>query len=216
MGGGEGGRKRKRRKRRRKRKRKRRKNKGKGGEQDNLPPGWKDKPLVGLKVFTNNCRGYNSKKESIEADVIKAVCPDVINLSETLYRNKSKINHEKYVSFTQNQADGAGGGGIVTMVSSHLKSHTTKVVADNKYDEFMVTRLDHVKPPLNIVHIYGQNEGRAGQQNILEGWTQILAELGKIEARKEVALVVGDLNRAVGNNELGVKGNTNKVSYGGN
>jgi hypothetical protein len=80
----------------------------------------------------------------------------------------------------------------------------------------MVTRLDHVKPPLNIVHIYGQNEGRAGQQNILEGWTQILAELGKIEARKEVALVVGDLNRAVGNNELGVKGNTNKVSYGGN
>ena len=67
----------------------------------------------------------------------------------------------------------------------------------------------------SIVHIYGQNEGRAGQQNVLDGWTEILGELGKIEARDEVALIVGDFNRAVGNGNLGVEGNTAKVSYGG-
>ena len=72
-----------------------------------------------------------------------------------------------------------------------------------------------MKPPFNIVHIYGQNEGRAGQQNILEGWKEILKELGNIKARNEGARVVGDLNRAVGSSELGVKGNSEKVSYGG-
>ena len=79
----------------------------------------------------------------------------------------------------------------------------------------MVSRLDHVKPALNIVHVYGQTEGRAGQHKVLEGVKEILKELGNIEARNEFALVLGDLNRAVGNGELGVKGNTDKVSYGG-
>ena len=108
-----------------------------------------------MKVFTNNCRGNNSKKESINEHVINVLQPDIINFSETLYRNKARINHKKYVSFTQNQANGAGGGGIATMVSNHLKSHATKVEGNNEYDKFMVTRLDHVKPPLNIVHVYG-------------------------------------------------------------
>ena len=102
------------------------------------------------------------------------------------------------------KADGAGGGSIVTIVANQLKSLAIKVESNNKLDEFMVTRMDHVKPALNIVHIYGQNEGRAGQQKVLDGWTEILAELGKIEARDEVALVVGDFNRAVGNSDLGV------------
>ena len=66
----------------------------------------------------------------------------------------------------------------------------------------MVTRLDHVKPALNIVHIYGQSEGRAGQAKIIAGWTEILKELSSIEERDEVALVVGDMNRAIGNDEL--------------
>ena len=101
------------------------------------------------------------------------------------------------------------------MVSNHLKLHTTKVEGNNQYDKFMVTRLDHVKPLLNIVHIYMQHEGRAWQEKLLEGWKEILAELNNIEARYEVALVVGDLNRAVGNGKLGVEGTTAKVSYGG-
>ena len=125
------------------------------------------------------------------------------------------MNHKEYVSFSQNRADGAGGGGIATLVSNHLKCHATKVTSNNEYDEIMVTRLDHVRPALNIIHVYGQTEGRAGQQNVLEGWTEILKELGKIEARKELALVLGDFNRAVGSGKLGVDGNSDKISYGG-
>ena len=130
-------------------------------------------------------------------------------------RNKAKANHKDYVSFSQNRADGAGGGGIVTMVANNLKAYATKVTSNNKHDEFMVTRLDHVKPALNIIHVYGQTEGRAGQQKVLEGCAEILKELTNIEARKELALLVGDLNRAVGRGELGIEGNSSKISYGG-
>ena len=147
--------------------------------------------------------------------MIQKLRPDIINFSETLLRNKAKVNHKDYVIFSQNRADGAGGGGIATMVANHLKVSATKVSSNNEYDEYMVTRLDHVKPALNVIHIYGQNEGRAGHQKVLEGWTEILKEIGSIEARKEMVLVLGDLNRAVGNDELGVLGNTAKVSYGG-
>ena len=168
-----------------------------------------------MKIFTNNCRGFNSKKESIEKDIVEKLRPDVMNLSETLLRNKAKASNKEYISFNQNRAEGAGGGGIVTMVSKHLKAFATKVSSNNKYDEYMVTRLDNVKPALNIVHVYGQTEGRAGRQQVLEGWTEILKELANIEATKELALLVGDLNRAVGGGELGVEGNSSKISYGG-
>ena len=181
----------------------------------NLPTGGNSNTKISLKIFTNNCCGFNSKKESIEKDVGEKLRPDIINLSETLLRNKAKASNKEYVSFSQNRAEGAGGGGIVTMVSNHLKAHATKVASNNNYDEYMVTRLDNVKPALNIVHVYGQTEGRAGQQQVLEGWTEILKELANIEARKELALLVGDLSRAVGKGKLGVEGNSGKISYGG-
>ena len=50
---------------------------------------------------------------------------------------------------------------------------------------------------------------------VLEGWKQILNELSLIEARQEAALIIGDLNRAVGAGEEGVRGNKSQVSYGG-
>ena len=180
-----------------------------------LPPGWMDRETVDLCIYSNNCRGFNSKQESFQENVVEALRPDVINLEETLLRNKAQIKIKDYISFSLNRPDGAGGGGISTSVAEYLKPFVTMVSKDNEYDEFMVTRFEHVKPALNIIHIYGQNEGRAGPAKILEGWTRILTEINRIEARNEVALIVGDLNRAVGNDHLGVRGNKPKVRSGG-
>ena len=165
--------------------------------------------LNSIRIFSNNCRGYKSKKESIEKYVI------VINLEETMLRNKTKINHREYFTFGLNRPDGAGGGGIATMVENSLKKHATKVAENNENDEYMIVRLEHVKPALNIVHIYGRIESRTGSEKVLEGWKQILQELSRIQAKKEAILILGDLNRAVGDGLHGVNGNRKQVSFGG-
>ena len=171
--------------------------------------------MTSLRIFTNNCRGYTCKKESVIKYVIDKLQPDVINFEETLLKNKTRINLENYFSFCQNRPEGAGGGGIATMVSNSIKSNATKIAQNNQHDEYMVVRLDHIKPALNIFHIYGQVEKRAGPEKVLEGWTQILQELGRIEATQEAILIVGDLNRAIGDDDAGVEGNKKEVSYGG-
>ena len=56
----------------------------------------------------------------------------------------------------------------------------------------MVVRLEHVKPAINIVNIYGRVEGRTGSQKVFEGWTEILKELKEIEAREEATLLICD------------------------
>ena len=85
-------------------------------------------------------------------------------------------------------------------------------------DEYLVTRLEHVEPVLNVINVYGQQEGRNGQEGrdkVLESWVRIKKELSFIEMRGEAALLIGDFNRAVGNDDLGVVGNKKNVSYGG-
>ena len=171
--------------------------------------------MTNVRIYSNNCRGYTSKKESIEKYVIEQLAPDIINLEETMLKNKSKINHKDYCTFGLNRANGSGGGGIATMVANTIKKHATKVSENNDQDEYMIVRLEHVKPALNIVRVYGRIESRAGNEKILEGWKQFLAELKRIQVKQEAILILGDLNRAVGDGEMGVEGNKDQVSYGG-
>ena len=72
--------------------------------------------VASIRIFSNNCRGYNSKKDSVEKHVIEQLRPDVINLQETMLRNKSNIKQKEYFSFCMNRPEGAGGGGIATLV----------------------------------------------------------------------------------------------------
>ena len=71
-----------------------------------------------------------------------------------MLRNKAKIHHKDYFSFCMNRPEGAGGGGIATMVANSIKSYATKVAENNNLEEYTIVRLDHVKPALNIMHIY--------------------------------------------------------------
>ena len=44
-------------------------------------------------------------------------------------------------------------GGVATVVENYLKPNTTKVAEGEGQDEYLVTRLSHVHPPVNIVKI---------------------------------------------------------------
>ena len=114
-----------------------------------------------------------------------------------------------------NRPEGAGGGGIATMVANSIKRHATKVAENNEHEEYMIIRLEHVKPALNVIHVYGRIESRINSEKVLEGWTELLQELISIENRQEAALLIGDLNRGIGCGVEGVEGNRREISYGG-
>ena len=106
-------------------------------------------------------------------------------------------------------------GGVATTIQNSLKPHTVRVKEGEDEDEFLIIRLSHMNPPLNIVNIYGSIESRTDSQEILEIWGRLKLELDKIRERNEFCLLIGDLNRAIGAGRLGVKGNRPNVSYGG-
>ena len=53
------------------------------------------------------------------------------------------------------------------------------------------------------------------KDEIFEGWRRLMKIVDDILSRGESVLILGDLNRSIGNDEFGVEGNHAKVSYGG-
>ena len=48
---------------------------------------------------------------------------------------------------------------------------SVKIAENNNLEEYMIVRLEHVKPALNVMHIYGRIESRTKSESVLEGWT---------------------------------------------
>ena len=51
-------------------------------------------------------------------------------------------------------------GGVATFVANDLKQNAVKVKDGVDNDEYLVTRLDHVSPAINIMNVYGGQESR--------------------------------------------------------
>ena len=98
---------------------------------------------------------------------------------------------------------------------NNLKPHMVRVKEGDDKDEFLIIRLDHVKPAINIVNVYGGQESRMDDQEVLENWGRIKVELDKIKERNESCVILGDFNRAIGCDKLGIPGNHPRVSFGG-
>ena len=64
---------------------------------------------------------------------------------------------KNYFSFCKNREKAKGG--VATVVSNYLRPHTVRVFEGKEEDEYIITRLEHVVPPVNIVNIYGQQRG---------------------------------------------------------
>ena len=66
-------------------------------------------------------------------------------------------------------------------------------------DEYIVTKHDNFAIPINIINVYGEAESRASKQEIEDRWYRIISELKSIESKGEFALLIGDMNKHVGN-----------------
>ena len=106
-------------------------------------------------------------------------------------------------------------GGVATFVANELKQNAVKVKEGLDNDEYLITRLDHVCPPVNILNVYGGQETRMSKQEILDNWINIKAEITEIKNRGEGLILIGDLNRSIGSGSQGVRGNTPLCPTGG-
>ena len=106
-------------------------------------------------------------------------------------------------------------GGVATFVQSKDKDNFVKICEGAENDEYLVTRHSNFLTAVNIVNIYGEQESWHSKIEIEERWGRILKEIKKIEQRKELALIIGDLNKHIGCDDLGVKNNHRKITFGG-
>ena len=186
-------------------------NRGKKGVKSNIKT-----KLVNMKVIHSNFQGFTSKQTSVK-NICEENSPDVYCGNETSIKGNRKINMNKYFCFTKNSSKHMHG--IVTMVASYLKPNTVKVAEGKEGDEYLITRYDHIHPPLNIINYYGEqekgDEEKGKRERIMEGWRRLLEDIKDVEERKENLLIIGDMNRALGAGEWGIEGNKPNISYGG-
>ena len=185
--------------------RKRKPRRGKGGRSD--------KTKGGLVILLSNIRGVKSKKESL-LEVLKDVNPDICILNETGLRGKNKLKIQGYITFSRNRVEKAMGG-ISTSVKDNIANCAVNVGQGAGDDEFIIVRLEQFTPAICLINYYGEQEGRVGKEEVNAKWERMLKEIRKIRARGEECLLIGDFNKLVGCDELGIQGNKDKISHGG-
>ena len=106
-------------------------------------------------------------------------------------------------------------GGVSISTVKHEAQHVIKIKEGDNEDEFILVKHEKFKPALNVLSIYGEQEGRSQKAEIFEKWSKILDVIYSVLARGESLIVLGDLNKHIGSDHLGVVGNHEKISYGG-
>ena len=73
-------------------------------------------------------------------------------------------------------------------------------------DEYLITRIDSFSPALNVVNCYGEQR-KTKVEEVEAKWRRLHKDMEDIRARNEFCLLVGDLNKLIGSDSLGVPGN---------
>ena len=107
-------------------------------------------------------------------------------------------------------------GGVATGVRNDEAGFVLKTAEGiTDENEFIITHHAQFLVPINIINIYGNQEGRTSNDDIKDNWNVILENVSNIERANEEVVLIGDMNKLVGNGEYGIKDNNPKVSFGG-
>ena len=173
-----------------------------------------NKPDKTWSILHTNIRGFSSKKISMK-NIIQTVQPNVITMNEVGYRQNKKLLIPGYECYTRNRKNNEYMGGVATAIVNDEKSTTLKILEGDNKDEFIVSRHGQFVRPINIVNNYGETESRTSRAEIQEKWSRLTKILKDIENRGEEAILIGDQNKLIGNDESGLEENNPKISFGG-
>ena len=167
-----------------------------------------------LILMHANVRGFLSKKQSI-IDNVEKVSPDIFLTNEHGLRGKNKVNIPSYFSFTKCRESKQSGGCSISVVNA-MKQETVKVKEGINDDEYIIVRIETFAFPINIVSYYGEQESRSGgNDKVLDKWLRFRQDIEAILFKGEEVIILGDFNKHIGNDHLGVKGNKPDITFGG-
>ena len=166
-----------------------------------------------FSILLVNLRGYRSKEYSLKK-TLKKWKPSMVIMNETQLRGNMKVSLEpSYMSWSKNRTAQAGGG-VATAVARAYMDKSWGAGEGVGSDEYIITRVTTFTPALNVVNCYGEQK-KTSKLEIEEKWKRLCRDLEDIRARNELCIFCGDLNKWVGNGELGVPGNHPELSVGG-
>ena len=163
-----------------------------------------------FSVFHSNVQSINGRLGSLKA-IVNTLNVDLVTLNETNLRGNNKFTLEGFKTFFRNRKEG-NMGGIATAVKEKYSMNTLKV-SEGTTEEYLVTRHGQYDPAINVINLYGAKESCQTIEEIREGWEAVLQEVIKIEAKKESAIIIGDLNRHISDDLI--KENHKKSSVAG-
>ena len=134
--------------------------------------GRKSDNTVDVTIFDNNLNGYNGKRASI-GELLNSLKPTVATFQETAVVGNNQIKLKNYHCFQRNRKGVKQMGGVATFVMNEVKANALKVKEGEDDEEYLIIRLDHVNPPINIINVYGGQESRMSRQQIMASWTQL-------------------------------------------
>ena len=67
-------------------------------------------------------------------------------------------------------------GGVATLVANDVKNQALRVTEGDETDEFLVIRLGHVDPAVNVLNVYGGIENKMTKQEVTENWVRLKKE----------------------------------------
>ena len=165
-----------------------------------------------FSVFLVNLRGIKSKIKSLKK-ILKKIKPSVVVMNEIQLSGRMSVKLEGFNCWTKNRTE-QGGGGVATAVDGKFRDFSLGAGEGAGDDEYLITKIDKFKPPLNIINCYGEQRVTKKEEIELK-WKRLLKDLNEIKARNEFCLLAGDLNKLVGCDELGIPGNNPELSPGG-
>ena len=157
-----------------------------------------------------NIRGVDSKVQSL-GTILNIIKPSVLTVNETFFENNRKLNLQGFLSFTLNRKYESGGG-ISSSINECDRLNTLKVYEGNKGHQILITRHSQFIIPINAKNVYCVVESRNTNDKLNNCWEEMLDQVKKVEAKRELLVIIGDFNVHIGDI---IDGNNVKRSHGG-
>ena len=148
-----------------------------------------------LRFFYANCRGYSSKRESIQ-QIVNDLESDICILTETNFKGTSHPSLPNMFTFFRNRQV-LSMGGLAVLVNNKFKNYSVKSRSGSDGNEFMVIRFSCFKPKLAIVAMYGAQKSE-GAAKVEANLHDIFFEVKQCQAAGYSVVLCGDSNIQLG------------------